>query len=77
MKHLHLPSDDYLEKTNYYQELHKNKRNIVFIIISKLKCDFVSKIIKISYLFATHVHHGKELKMLLTDEPNCRFDLLH
>ena len=49
----------------------------VFIIISKLRCGFVSKIVNISYLFAAHVHDGKEHKMLLTDEPNCRFDLLH
>ena len=32
-----------------------------------MRCNFVSKIVKISYLFAVHVHDGKELKTLLTN----------
>lgn len=41
-----------------------------------MRCDFVSKIVKISFLFTVHVHEGKELKTLLTNQPNCQFSLL-
>ena len=50
----------------------KIKSNLFIIIFFKLRFDFVSKVLKMSYMFAVQIPDGKKLKMFSTTvDPIC------